>query len=138
MGRVLASNGDLPLDVEEASKRPPSIRLLALVVLGTLTATGAVFTAGSKWGGSTSNDAAAIASMREGLAANVVALRTLGDRIAVVEVTKTTLVPAVDRLSAQTDKLAEAVTALRVTLAEQNVEIRNLNTAVTELRSKVK
>lgn len=138
MGRVLASNGDPTLDVEEASKRPPSIRLLALVVLGTLTATGAVFTAGSKWGGSASNDAAAIASVREGLAANVVAIRTLGDRIAVVEVTKTTLVPAVDRLSAQTDKLAEAVTALRVTLAEQNVEIRNLNAAVTELRAKVK
>ena len=138
MGRVLASNGAEALDVEEASKRAPSMRLLALVVLGTLTATGAVFTAGSKWGGSTSNDAAAIASMREGLASNVVAIRSLSDRIAVVEVTKTTLVPAVDRLSVQTDKLAEAVTALRVTLAEQNVEIRNLNAAVSELRAKPK
>lgn len=147
MGPVLDSHGSpaMALDIEEASKRPPSGRLLALVILGTLSAAGAVFTAGSKWGGSSTADAAArqalsaeIAAVRGGLAANVAALEVIAQRISAVEVTKTTLVPAMDRLSVQTEKLAEAVAVLRENVSAQTAEIRNLKEAVSELRAKTK
>lgn len=126
------------LDAEEVARRPLSLRLLLLVVGGTISVAGAIFTAGSKWGGSSTADAAALSAIRVGLASNVAAIEALSTRLATVETTKTTLVPAVDRLSVQTDKLAEAVGALRETLAAQNVEIRNLKDAVGELRAKVK
>lgn len=147
MGPVLDASGSpaKPLDVDEVGRRPPSVKLLVIVILSTLSATGAVFTIGSKWGGSANADTAAraalsseIAAVRTGLASNVAALEAMSLRLATVEVTKTTLVPAVDRLSVQTEKLAEAVAILRENLAAQTVEIRNLKDAVGDLKAKVK
>lgn len=143
------------LDLPEVVRRPPSLGLVAKIVGLTLLGAGAVFSFGMAWGRSTTDEAAALQALREEDARQKAAagearaelkaqldtargeLRAQVDsnaaRLKVLEGVAGGLTPAVDRLGTQVDKLAGTVDALRMTVTEQNVELRHMKETLLRL-----
>lgn len=140
-----------PLGLEEATRRPPSMGLVAKIVGLTILGAGAVFSFGMAWGRSTEDGTALVRELRKDLTSVVqdqaearhdaeeqgkaadAADAAQDERLKMLERVAGGLTPAVDRLTVQVEKLGTVVDTLRATVTEQVVELRYMKESMHRL-----